>query len=55
MICIGLFQIFEELFFFYYQCSAYDYDVSPFGKELVKTDLSMAIPDGHYGRIGKSL
>ena len=31
--------------------SAYDYVVPARGKELVKTDLSMAIPEGMYGRI----
>lgn len=31
--------------------SAYDYVVPPHGKELIKTDLSLSIPEGHYGRI----
>ena len=31
--------------------SAYDYFVLANGKELVKTDISVKIPDGHYGRI----
>ena len=32
--------------------SAYDYVVPARGKELVKTDLEMAIPEGCYGRVG---
>lgn len=32
--------------------SAYDCTIPPRGKALCKTDLEMAIPDGHYGRIG---
>lgn len=31
--------------------SAYDFIVPAHGKELIKTDLSMTIPDGCYGRI----
>lgn len=31
--------------------SAYDYTVPPHGKELIKTDLALIIPEGHYGRI----
>lgn len=31
--------------------SAYDCVVPAYGKALVKTDLAVAIPDGHYGRI----
>lgn len=31
--------------------SAYDYTVKGKGKELVKTDLQILIPDGCYGRI----
>lgn len=31
--------------------SAYDYVVPAHGKELVKTDLQVQIPDGCYGRI----
>lgn len=31
--------------------SAYDYTVPARGKELVKTDLSIAIPEGTYARI----
>lgn len=31
--------------------SAYAYTVKARGKELVKTDLSIAVPDGTYGRI----
>lgn len=31
--------------------SAYDYSVPAFGKVLIKTDISVSIPVGHYGRI----
>jgi deoxycytidine triphosphate deaminase len=31
--------------------SAYDFAVPAHGKELIKTDLSMTVPDGCYGRI----
>lgn len=31
--------------------SAYDYTILANGKELIKTDLSMTIPIGYYGRI----
>jgi dUTP pyrophosphatase len=31
--------------------SAYAYTVPAYGKALVKTDLAVAIPEGHYGRI----
>jgi len=31
--------------------SAYDYVVPARGKELVKTDLSIALPEGTYGRV----
>jgi len=34
--------------------SAYSYCIPPRGKELVKTDLAFIIPEGHYGRIGKT-
>jgi len=34
------------------ECSAYDYTIEPRGKELVKTDIAIALPDGCYGRIG---
>lgn len=35
----------------YSQRSAYDYVVPAGGKELVKTDLSIAIPKGTYARV----
>lgn len=31
--------------------SAYNYKIEPHGKELIKTDLAIRIPDGCYGRI----
>lgn len=31
--------------------SAYEYIVGPHGKQLIKTDLSIRLPDGCYGRI----
>lgn len=31
--------------------SAYDCVVPAYGKALVKTDLAMTVPEGHYGRI----
>jgi len=31
--------------------SAYDYEIPPWGKVLVKTDLKVQIPAGYYGRI----
>lgn len=31
--------------------AAYDTVIESHGKALVKTDISLAIPDGHYGRI----
>ncbi len=31
--------------------SAYEYTIPGHGKELVKTDLSLALPTGYYGRI----
>ena len=31
--------------------SAYNYKINPYGKELIKTDLAVKIPDGCYGRI----
>lgn len=31
--------------------SAYDYTVPAHGKEMVKTDLQVEIPDGCYGRV----
>lgn len=31
--------------------SAYDYIIQPGEKELIKTDLSVQIPQGYYGRI----
>jgi dUTP pyrophosphatase len=40
-----------KLTFFTCHCSAYDYTVKAKGKELVKTDLQIAIPDGCYGRV----
>ena len=33
--------------------SAEDTTIPPRGKNLVKTDIAIAIPPGHYGRIGK--
>ena len=30
--------------------SAYDYEVEPYGKVLIKTDIAVEIPEGHYGR-----
>ena len=36
-----------------YDLSAAEAKVVPaHGKALVKTDLAMAIPEGHYGRVG---
>jgi len=35
-------------------CSACDLIVPAEGKALVKTDIAVAIPEGCYGRIGKS-
>lgn len=35
--------------------AAYDSIVPARGKALVKTDIEMAIPTGHYGRVGNSL
>lgn len=32
-------------------CSAYDYIVPPFGKELISTDIILCLPYGTYGRI----
>lgn len=31
--------------------SAYDYEVPPYGKILISTDLIVEVPDGCYGRI----
>ena len=31
--------------------AAYDTSIDAHGKALVKTDISLAIPNGHYGRI----
>ena len=35
-------------------CSAYDVVIEPQGKALVKTDLAITLPEGCYGRVGKS-
>lgn len=35
--------------------AAYDLVVPARGKALVKTDIEMAIPTGHYGRVGMPL
>lgn len=32
-------------------CSAYDYVIPARGKAMCKTDICMAIPGGHYGRV----
>ena len=32
-------------------CSAYNYNVAPMSRLLIKTDLQIKIPKGHYGRI----
>ena len=32
--------------------ASHDCTIPARGRNLVKTDLSMAIPEGHYGRIG---
>jgi len=32
-------------------CSAYEYVVPAGGKALVKTDIAIAVPEGHYGRV----
>lgn len=34
-----------------YICSAYDYTVPARGKELVKTDIQIEVPEGCYGRV----
>ena len=34
-----------------FSASAYDYVVKPHGKELVKTDLAIHVPEGTYGRV----
>ena len=31
--------------------SAYDYEIQPHGKQLVLTDIQIAVPNGTYGRI----
>lgn len=31
--------------------SAYDYIIEPYGKMIIKTDIAVEIPHGHYGRI----
>lgn len=31
--------------------AAYDYVIKSMGKEMIKTDISVAIPEGHYGRV----
>ena len=31
--------------------SAYDYEIGPMNRALIKTDISIKIPDGCYGRI----
>jgi len=31
--------------------AAYEYTIPGEGKELVKTDIAIAIPEGHYGRV----
>ncbi|XP_043121061.1 deoxyuridine 5'-triphosphate nucleotidohydrolase, mitochondrial isoform X2 [Puntigrus tetrazona] len=31
--------------------SAYDYSIGPMEKALVKTDIQIAVPHGHYGRV----
>ena len=31
--------------------SAYDYEIPAHGKQIVKTDLQICVPDGTYGRI----
>ncbi|XP_016332612.1 deoxyuridine 5'-triphosphate nucleotidohydrolase, mitochondrial [Sinocyclocheilus anshuiensis] len=31
--------------------SAYDYSIGPMDKALVKTDIQIAVPHGHYGRV----
>lgn len=33
--------------------SAYDYEIKPHDKQMVKTDIQIAVPDGCYGRVGK--
>ena len=33
-------------------CSAYSLTIAAEGKALVKTDIAVAIPAGHYGRVG---
>lgn len=37
------------------ECSAYDAVVPARGKALIKTELSVAIPEGTYGRVGEFL
>uniref|UniRef100_A0A672KC36 dUTP diphosphatase n=1 Tax=Sinocyclocheilus grahami TaxID=75366 RepID=A0A672KC36_SINGR len=32
---------------------AYDYSIGPMDKALVKTDIQIAVPHGHYGRVGE--
>lgn len=34
-----------------YNCSAYDSTVAAKGKAIVLTDLSIAVPEGCYGRV----
>lgn len=34
--------------------SAYDVEIEAHGKAIIKTDIAVAIPDGHYGRIAPS-
>ncbi|XP_015231101.1 deoxyuridine 5'-triphosphate nucleotidohydrolase, mitochondrial isoform X2 [Cyprinodon tularosa] len=31
--------------------SAYDYSIGPLDKAIVKTDIQIAVPHGHYGRV----
>ncbi len=30
---------------------AYDYEIPPYGKQLVLTDIQIAVPNGTYGRV----
>lgn len=58
MFHVTLFQLFFIPYFFIYFLfivkivnSAYEYVIPAKGKDLVKTDLQIAVPPGTYGRV----
>ena len=43
----------DVLYRFPFTSSAQEVTIPAEGKALVKTDISLAIPEGHYGRVGE--